>query len=46
MTRFEELYNTLIEDGFSVEEAEEIRDLVEIEGYSEDAAIEKVLDIH
>lgn len=46
MTRFEELYNTLIEDGLSVEKAKEIRDLMEIEGYSEAAAMDKVLGIN
>lgn len=46
MTRFEEMYNALVENGLSVEEAAEIRDLMEIEGYSEAAAMDKVLDIH
>lgn len=46
IVRCEELYNTLIEDGFSIEEAKGIRDLVEIEGYSEDAAMDRVLGIN
>ncbi len=39
-----ELYNALIEAGFTIEEATEIQTLVEL-GYSEDAAIERVLNI-
>lgn len=38
-----ELYEILIEDGFSVEEAVEICDLVEYEDYTVDYAIQTVL---